>query len=77
MTDLELFLLIANGILLFLWYREHDKRRELTHVLSVLHMLMKRIGMGHATVVKVGDDGYSIKPTEAGIKAAFQEITLP
>jgi hypothetical protein len=43
----------------------------------VLHMLMKRIGMGHATVVKVGDDGYSIKPTEAGIKAAFQEITLP
>jgi len=76
MTDLELFLLITNGILLFLWYREHEKRTELTHVLSVLHMLMKRIGMGHATVVKVGDDGYTIKPTEAGLKAALEEITL-
>jgi hypothetical protein len=77
MTDLELFLSIANGVLLFLWYREHEKRTELSRVLSLLHMLMKRIGMGHATVVRIGDDGYSIKPTEAGIKAAFEEITLP
>ena len=63
MTDLELFLSIANGVLLFLWYREHEKRTELSRVLSLLHMLMKRIGMGHATVVRIGDDGYSIKPT--------------
>jgi hypothetical protein len=40
-------------------------------------MLMKRIGMGHATIVKVGNDGYTIKPTEAGLKAAFEELTLP
>jgi hypothetical protein len=77
MTDLELFLSIANGVLLFIWYREHEKRTESIHMLSVLHMLMKRIGMGHATVVRIGDDGYSIKPTEAGLKAAFEEITLP
>jgi hypothetical protein len=38
---------------------------------------MKRIGMGHATVVKVSDDGYTIKPTEAGLKAALEELTLP
>ena len=77
MTDLELFLLITNGVLLFLWYREHERRTESIHMLSVLHMLMKRIGMGHATVVKVGDDGYTIKPTEAGLKAALEELTLP
>jgi hypothetical protein len=40
-------------------------------------MMIERIGMGHATVVKTGNDKFSVKPTEAGIKAAFEEITLP
>jgi hypothetical protein len=77
MTDLELFLSILNGILLFVCYREHAMRGKAEFVVKMLHMLIGRVGMGHATVVQVGDDGYSIKPTEAGIKAAFQEITLP
>jgi hypothetical protein len=77
MTDLELFLSIANGVLLFLWYREHDKRTDAEFIVKMLHMLIGRIGMGHATVVKIGDDKFTVKPTEAGIKAAFEEITLP
>jgi len=77
MTDLELFLLITNGILLFVCYKEHVMRGRAEFTVKMLHMLIGRVGMGHATVVKVGDDGYSIEPTEAGIKAAFEEITLP
>jgi hypothetical protein len=77
MTDLETLLAITCGVLAFCWYREHERRTETTRALSVLHMLMKRIGMGHATIVKVGNDGYTIKPTEAGLKAAFEELTLP
>jgi hypothetical protein len=46
-------------------------------VLDVLHMLMKRVGMGHATIVRINEDEFTIKPTEAGIKAAFEEITSP
>jgi hypothetical protein len=76
MTDLEIFLAILNGVLLFVWYREHDKRTELNRVISMFHMLIERIGMGHATVVKLNDEQFTIKPTEAGIKAAFEEITL-
>ena len=77
MTDLEIFLAITNGILLFVWYRENDKRTDAEYFIRMLHMMIERIGMGHATVVKTGDDKFSVKPTEAGIKAAFEEITLP
>jgi len=77
MTDLEVFLSILNGVLLFVWYREHDKRTDAMRFVHVMHMLIERIGMGHATVVKTGNDKFSVKPTEAGIKAAFEEITLP
>lgn len=77
MTDLELFLSITNGILLFVWYKEHDKRMNAERFMQILHMLMKRVGMGHATIVRIGDDEFTVKPTEAGIKAAFEEITLP
>lgn len=77
MTDLELFLLIANGILLFVCYKEHDKRTDAEFFIKVLRMMIHRVGMGHATVVKTGDDSFTVRPTEAGIKAAFEEITLP
>ena len=76
MTDLEIFLAILNGILLFVWHREHNKRTELNRAVSMFHMLIERIGMGHATVVKLNNEEFTIKPTEAGIKAAFEEITL-
>ena len=77
MTDLETFLAILNGLLLFVWYREHDKRTDAMRFVRVMHMLIERIGKGHAMVVKISDDKFTIKPTEAGIKAAFEEITLP
>lgn len=77
MTDLELFLSILCGILAFLWHREHEKRVRIMRVLDMLHMLMRRVGMGHATIVRINEDEFTIKPTEAGIKAAFEEITLP
>ena len=77
MTDLEIFLAILNGVLLFVWYREHDKRTNAEFFIKMLHMMIERIGMGHATVVKTGDESFSVKPTEAGIKAAYEEITLP
>jgi hypothetical protein len=77
MTDLETFLAITCGVLTFCWYREHDKRARAEFFANVMHMMIERIGMGHATVVKNGDDKFSVKPTEAGLKAAFEEITLP
>ena len=77
MTDLETLLAITCGVLAFCWYREHDKRTDAMRFVHVMHMLIERIGKGHAMVVKTGDDKFTIKPTEAGIKAAFEEITLP
>jgi hypothetical protein len=77
MTDLEVFLSILNGVLLFVWYREHDKRTDAQFYVKMLRMMIGRIGMGHATVVKTGDGSFNVKPTEAGIKAAYEEITLP
>ena len=77
MTDLETYLAITCVVLAFCWYREHDKRTNAERFIRLFHMLMKKVGMGHATVVKIGDDEFTIRPTEAGIKAAFEEITLP
>jgi hypothetical protein len=77
MTDLEIFLTIVNGVLLFVWYREHDKRTDAQFYVKMLRMMIYRVGEGHATVVKTGEDSFSVKPTEAGIKAAYEEITLP
>ena len=77
MTDLELFLLITNGILLFVCYKEHVMRGRAEFTVKMLHMLIGHVGMGHATVEQDGNGGYSIEPTEAGIKAAFEEITSP
>ena len=77
MTDLETFLAITCGVLAFCWYREHDKRTHAVFFAEMMHMLIGRIGMGHASVVKTGDGKFRVKPTEAGLKAAFEEITLP
>ena len=77
MTDLEIFLTIVNGVLLFVWYREHDKRTDAQFYVKMLRMMIYRVGEGHAIVVKTGEDSFSVKPTEAGLKAAFEEITLP
>ena len=48
MTDLEIFLTIVNGVLLFVWYREHDKRTDAQFYVKMLRMMIFIAQMGLA-----------------------------